>query len=498
MPSATEKLLALYADYNALESAISLMNWDRQVLMPAGGGRARTAHLGILTSKAHALITSDELLKSLESVEQEAEPGSEAAAMAVALRREVDIELKLPAELVDRKARVSSEAYDAWKIAKATNDFNLLAPYYEELFEIARETAEFLTYKDHPYDALIDLYELGATFADAENMFGAIKQPIVDLVKEIEAQGDSIDDSAMIGDWNPETLRQVAEGIIGQIGFDFNRGRLNVSTSAFCSGTSCGDIRMTTRSSNHLKGILSSSLHEMGHALYEQNSPPKWDRTPLAGGISLAVHESQSRFWENIIGRSTSFWQFFLPGLQAAFPSLQSLSPEAFTRAFSKVKPDFIRVGADELTYNLHILVRFELEVELLTRQLAIKDLPEAWNQKYQSYLGITPPTDSLGCLQDVHWSRGSIGYFPTYAMGNLIGGQMWACLQQDIPNTDELMVEGKFRPILDWLIEKVYAKAKLKQPRDLVIDVTGQPMQPDAWLAYATNRYRKLYGLAS
>ncbi len=472
------------------------MNWDRQVLMPSGGAAARTAHVGVLTRKAHALLTSDELRRALERFESEVEPGTEDAAMARALRREVDIETKLPAELVDRKARVSSEAYETWKQAKATNDFPMLAPYLQQLFDIARETAERLGYTDHIYDPLLDLYESGARYTDANAMFKAIKGPIGSLVRRIREVGKPADDTLLCGDWDNERLRSFAERTLATIGFDFERGRLNMAPSAFCSGTSCGDIRMTTRASNHIKGIVSSSLHEMGHALYEQNSPAKWDRTPLGGGISLAVHESQSRLWENIVGRAHGFWACFLPSLQSAFPELTSLGVDDSYRAINTDQPDLVRVGADELTYTLHILVRFELEVEILTNKVRIKDLPEAWNAKYTDYLGITPPTDTLGCLQDVHWSRGSVGYFPTYAMGNLIGAQIWECLQRDLGDTEALMADGNFKPILGWLTEKVYQKAKLLEPKALVTQVTGQPMRPDAWLAYATSKYSDIYGL--
>lgn len=472
------------------------MNWDRQVLMPPGGAAARTAHVGILTSKAHALFTGDEMARALEELEKEATPGSEDAAMVAALRREVDIETKLPAELVERHSRVSSDAYETWKAAKANNDFASLAPYYEQLFDIARETAGLLGFTNHIYDPLIDMYEQGATFADAEAMFKGIKKPIVDLVRAIKEEGRPVEDSLLHGNWDKETLRRFAENTISAIGFDLDRGRLNIAPNAFCSGTSCNDIRMTTRASDHIKGIVSSSLHEMGHALYEQNSPQKWDRTPLAGGISLAVHESQSRLWENIVGRSRGFWTRFLPDIQATCPELGPMDVESFYRAMNKVEPEFVRVGADELTYNLHILVRFELEVEILTNQVKIADLPEAWNAKYTDYLGITPPSDTVGCLQDVHWSRGSIGYFPTYSMGNLIGGQMWARLKEDLGNTDALMAAGNFKPILGWLTDKVYRFGRSIPPRELVTQVTGRPMEPTDWLAYASSKYKDIYSL--
>jgi carboxypeptidase Taq len=494
MPHA--RLRALYADYDALDSAISLLNWDRQVLMPPAGGAARTAHVGVLTRMAHQIITGEELRRALEEAEAAAEPGSVEAAEAQALRREVEVRTKLPLELVERKARVSSDAYETWKRAKAEDDFPALAPYLEELFDIARETSALLGSGGHVYDSLIDLYEEGATCQDAADMFGAIKGPIVDLVREIRENGRPVDDSELRGDWDKERLRAFAESVTGAIGFDLDRGRLNVAPNAFCTNMSIGDVRMTTRASEHVKGIVSSSLHEMGHGLYEQGSPPEWDRTPLAGGISLAVHESQSRLWENIVGRSRGFWRRFLPDLKAAFPGRLSLDTNGFYRAINNVQPDFIRVGADELTYNLHILVRFELEVEILTRQIAIRDLPEAWNAKYTEYLGITPPTNTLGCLQDVHWSRGAVGYFPTYAMGNLIGGQMWQRLTADVPDVEERMAAGDFGPILGWLQERVYAHGKRYQPKELVRRVTGSEMRAEPWLLYARGKYGELYGL--
>lgn len=496
MSTAKEGLLHLYADYNALGAAIGLMNWDRQVLMPPAGAAARTAHVSLLTSRAHALFTSDEMIRALERLEAEAEPGTEDAAMAVALRREVDIETKIPAELIERHSRISSNAYETWKQAKAANDFPLLAPFYEQLFNIARESAELLGYTDHVYDPLIDMYEQGATYADAAAMFQGIKGPIVELVRAIRERGQLVDDGPLCGEWNSETLRHFAERTIAAIGFDFNRGRLNLAPNAFCSGSSSADIRMTTRACDHIKGIVSSSLHEMGHALYEQNSPAKWDRTPLGGGVSLALHESQSRLWENIVGRSRGFWVRFFPDLQKTFTKMSELDSAKFYRAINKVEPDFVRVGADELTYNLHILVRFELEVEILTGQVKIADLPEAWNAKYTEYLGITPPTDTLGCLQDVHWSRGSVGYFPTYAMGNLIGAQIWKCLARDLGDTETLMADGNFAPILGWLTEKVYRRARTLHPRDLVTEITGRPMEPNDWLAYVTAKYGEIYDL--
>jgi len=284
--------------------------------------------------------------------------------------------------------------------------------------------------------------------------------------------------------------------LVQAIGFDFNRGRQDTAPHPFCTGWSVGDIRLTTRYKSYIGSAIFGSLHEAGHGMYEQGTPSKWDLTPLAGGVSLGVHESQSRTWENIVGRSKPFWSHFLPALQAKFPALGGHNLDTFYRAINKVEPSYIRVEADELTYNLHVLVRFEIELDVLTGKLDVKDMPEAWNAKYTEYLGITPRNDAEGCLQDVHWSMGSIGYFPTYSMGNLLSYQIWGALQKDIPNTDELMASGQFGPILEWLKSKVYSQGKYYTPKELVLKVTGKPMDAEDYLAGLGKKYTEIYNL--
>lgn len=495
--SAYAALLDRYRDMQALESALGLMGWDRQVLMPPGGADARSAQTTILSRMLHELTTSDETRTLLERAEAETDPATDEGALLRNFRRDLDIETKLPTDLVTRKAKVSGESYEVWKKARAESDFAAMRPYYQEHFEIVREMSHRLDPDaSHPYDPLFDLYEEGAKTADAQAMFDTIRQPIVDLVKAIVERGAPVPDTFLYGEWDQQALRRASEEITGKIGFDYDRGRLDIAPSAFCGGSGRGDIRMTTKPSEHVKGILSSSLHEMGHGLYEQGSPEKWDRTPLAGGISLAVHESQSRMWENIIGRSQAFWSYFLPVLQGYVPSLANLDVETFCRALNKVQPSLIRVGSDELTYNLHILIRFELEVDIVTGKIQAADLPEAWNAKYTKYLGITPPNDGVGVLQDVHWTRGSIGYFPTYSMGNLIGAQVWATLKKDVPEVDDLMLRGEFGRILGWLQEKIYSQARRYRPQDLVKRVTGETMNAQHWLGYATGKFSAIYEL--
>ena len=492
--SAFERVMAKYRELDALNSAIGLMNWDQQLLMPAGGLSARSEHLLRLSKIRHTILTSDEFRTDLDEAKASGADQDQAAIRI--LLAEVEEATKLPLDLIERKSKVTTDAYQTWRKAKQDNNYSLLAPYYKEVFEIAKETAECLTYKNHPYDALINLYEEDSTFAEAESTLGQIKGPSIELLKAIKGSKVSIDDSFLVRDWNNDRLKMTMERIVRQIGFSLNNGRLDIANNAFCAGSGPGDVRMTTRPSEHIKGIVSSTLHEMGHGLYEQNQRADWAGTPLCGGVSLAVHESQSRTWENVIGRSYPFWKYFWTWFQEQHPFLAEYNVDQFYAAYNKVEPSFIRVGADEISYNLHILVRFEIEVEIITGKLDVKNLPEAWNAKYEEYLGIVPPTDSLGCMQDVHWSKGSIGYFPTYSYGNLIGVQIHNRMLSELPNCDELIQSGNFRPILDWLTEKVYGYGKLMPPKYLVEHIVGEPMKAQPWIDYATTKFSALYQL--
>jgi carboxypeptidase Taq len=488
--SSYQSLLDRYSEINALQKAVALMSWDQQVLMPSGGAKARAEHIASLSRIAHEKLVADETQTLLEKSHCEVEPGTPEEDTLRVLRRTLSIQTKLPTALVEEKTRITSAAYDNWKIARAESDFKRLQPYLERLFEIAGETAELLGYEEHIYDPLIDLFEEGATHDDARRMFEQIKEPIKELVQATPFC--NVDDHGLISDWDQSKLLDFTRGATAQIGFDMHRGRLDLAPNAFCTNFSMADVRMTTRPKQHINGVIFSSFHEMGHGLYEQGSPQEWDRTPLAGGISLGVHESQSRLWENIVGRSKPFWTFFLPQLQARLPQLAGFSVDSFYRAINKVQPGPVRIGSDEMTYNLHILLRFELETEVLTGKVQVKDLPEAWNEKMRDLLGIVPENDGLGVLQDVHWSRGSVGYFPTYTMGNLIGWQVWERLGEEL-EVEELMSTGHFRPILEWLQERIYSKAKRLVPKELLQEVLGGPMEPEGYLRGMERKFASL-----
>lgn len=441
----------------------------------------------------HQKATSEAYGQALAGAAKEVSPGSDEAASVRVMKREFDIQTKLPSALVEEKARVSAEAYDTWKVARAESNFAMMLPFYRRLIEIARETANCRGYTDDPYDALIDLYEEGATHKKAAEVFDRAKGPISQMIAEISANGRPVDDSPLARDWDRPKLLSFMRETVQAIGFDMNRGRLDIAPNAFCTNFAVGDVRMTTRANNHIRGIVSSSLHEMGHGLYEQNQPAEWDLLPICGGAGMSVHESQSRMWENIVGRTLEFWKFFYPKLQAEFPELNTVFVGDFYCMLNRVEPGYFRIGSDELSYNLHIIVRFELESDLISQRLDPKDLPEAWCAKMEQYLGVTPPDDAHGVLQDVHWSRGSFGYFPTYAFGNFIGWQMWERLSEELEYPESLFMSGNFAPILHWFAEKVYRQGKRYPALELIDRVCG-PMTPDAYLRGMATKFSAIY----
>lgn len=485
------------ADVNALNAASAVLDWDQQCFMPEGGAEARAEHVSILSRMSHELFVADETATALDKAKAEVGEGTDDAALLRIVKRNLDLKTKLPAEFVARKTRLGTIGHETWVKARAANDFAAFAPTLAEMFELTREEAELLGYKDHIYDALLDQYEEGATAADARRMFDTLRSPMVQLVKDIQASDVKADDSPLHGDWDKAKQSEFTEMLVRAIGFDMSRGRQDTAPHPFCTNFSVNDVRLTTRYLPFIGSAIFGSLHEAGHGMYEQGSPTEWDRTPLAGGVSLGIHESQSRFWENVIGRSRGFWKRFLPELQTRFPQLTGMDLDTWYVAINKVQPSLIRVEADEVTYNMHTMIRFETECDLLTGTLKVNDLPEAWNAKYTEYLGVTPDSDARGCMQDVHWSAGLIGYFPTYSMGNLLSYQFWNALKKDVANTDALIEAGEFQPILGWLQEKIYRKGSKYPPKELVMQVTGKPMGADDYVEGLSAKYREIYKLA-
>ena len=456
----------------------------------------RAEHSSVLSRLAHEIFVAEETQRAVEEAAKSVEPGSEEAAMLRVVQRNLDVETKLPGELGAERAMLAAKGHEVWVEARAEDDFKKFKPILEQTVDISRRVAGYLGYQDHIYDPVTDQFEEGATKAYWDKMFDSIRQPLVDLVAEIKDSGNQPDDSMLTGDWDESAQRAFSMELLNAIGFDLKRGRLDTAPHPFCTNFSVGDVRLTTRFLSYLPSAIFGTLHEAGHGLYEQGSPMAWDRTPLAGGVSLGWHESQSRTWENIIGRSKPFWHLFLPKLQSAFPALRSLDLETWYRAVNRVQPSLIRVEADEVTYNLHIMIRYEIETAMLAGEIEIEDVPEVWNSKYESYLGITPPNDKNGCLQDVHWSGGMLGYFPTYSMGNILSYQVWGKLQEDLGDTDSLMAAGNFEPILTWLIDKVYSQGQRYQPQELLQRVCGESLNAQPYLDGINKKYRAIYGI--
>lgn len=452
--------------------------------------------MGVLSRMAHETFVSDETQNLLEKSKAEAINEDDVAMLRV-VQRDMDQRTKIPASLVEEKANLGALGHEAWVEARAENNFAKFAPVLEKMFDICRQEAEHLGYTDHIYDALTDLYEEGATKKGWDQMFDSVRKPLVDLVSRIKERGRQADDSFLYGNWDETAQSEFTQFLAREVGYDFNRGRQDTAPHPFCTNWSVNDVRITTRFKPYLASAIFGTLHEAGHGMYEQGSPQEWDLTPLAGGVSLGIHESQSRTWENIVGRSKAFWSRYLPMLEEKFPGLEKADLDTFYKAINKVEPSFIRVEADEVTYNLHIMVRFEVECALLNQELAVKDLPEFWNAKYQEYLGITPESDTVGCLQDVHWSQGSVGYFPTYSMGNLLSYQLWECLERDLGDADKLIANGEFAPILGWLQDKVYRAGKKYPPAELMTRVTGRALDAQPYLNGITKKYEAIYGLA-
>ena len=405
---------------------------------------------------------------------------------------------KIPTALVAEFARHIALSQEIWAKARATSDFNAFAPALEKMIELTRQQAEHLGYKDHIYNALLDAYEPGARHADIAAMFTDMKPHLVALTREISERGAPVDDAPVHGDFPIAKQKVLTHEVIAALGYDLNRGRQDEAKHPFCSSFSRDDVRITTRfNAGFLPQALYASLHETGHALYEQGSPAEYESTALAGGTSLGVHESQSRLWENLVGRSRAFSHYLFPKLQENFPNaLSGVDAETYYRAVNKVSPSLIRVEADEVTYNLHILLRFEIESDLMTGVLSVADLPDAWNAKMREYLGITPPDNARGVLQDIHWSIGLIGYFPTYSIGNLLSAQLWHAVKKSLPDLDAQVGRGEFAPLLDWMRQNVHRHGHKYPPGELVPKATGEPLTSRYYVDYLTAKYRDIYRL--
>ncbi len=489
------------AEIHDLNKVAAMLNWDQRTQMPARGGRVRAEQMATLGQIAHEKFISDEigrLLDELRPYEESLPYDSDDASLIRVTRRDWDKARRVPAELRAQMARTASLASEAWVEARQRSQFDVFAPHLQKNIELKHRYVEYHDESEHVYDILLDDYEPGMKTLDVRRVFDDLKQDLVPLIAAVAERGRPVDDSCLRGSFPAEQQRAFVTGIIKGFGFKDDSWRLDPTVHPFATSAGTTDIRITTRYYPDSVGpALFGSMHECGHGLYENGISPALERTPLCRGISLGLHESQSRLWENLVGRSRPFWHHFYPRLQAAFPAtFGALDQEMFYRAINKVQPSLIRVEADEATYNLHVILRFELEQEIMEGKLRVAELPEAWNARMQAYLGVSVPDDAHGVLQDIHWSSGYIGYFPTYTLGNIISCQIWEKALAAMPDLYQQFERGEFQTLREWLRENLHRHGRKFTPTEMLQRLVGGPIDVGPYVRYLTNKLADIYQL--
>jgi carboxypeptidase Taq len=492
------QLKSILGEIYDLNAAKSLLGWDHQTYMPKGGVKDRSEQIATLARLAHQKSTSGELgslLEKLDNYSKQLDPDSDDACLLTQVKRIFDKENRIPTSWITEFSRITTLGQSAWENSKRKSDFSIFLPHLQEIILRRQEYASFFQPYQHIYDPQLDDFEPGMTTIDVQEIFYPLRETQVDIIQRI-AESFQVENKFLHQSFDENNQWKFGVDVITALGFDWERGRQDRSVHPFTSGFGLGDTRITTRlDPDNLNTGLFGTLHECGHALYEQGIDPAIRRSPLAAGASSAVHESQSRLWENIVGRSLPFWQYFYPKLQHKFQSqLANINLATFYKGINIVKPSNIRIQADEATYNLHIMLRVDLEIALLEGSLAVKDLPDAWNAKMKSYLGVVPPDDASGVLQDVHWSSGLIGYFPTYALGNLVASQLWEKMEEDIPTIYEDISRGTFISILEWLRQNIHRHGSKYLPTELIRRVTGTGINSKSYLHYLKKKYGEIY----
>jgi carboxypeptidase Taq len=498
-----EELLRRLGEISDLGRARALLAWDERTHMPPGGGEARAEQLATLTRTRHELLSSDRLGSLLDRLRPAAEGmayDSDEASMVRAATREWDKARRVPAELRAEIARAGSLAERAWVQAKGGSDFALFLPSLERNVELKRRYLECFDDAEHPYDPLLDDFEPQMTTAEIRPVLDQLREGLRPLVAEIAERPDAVDSSCLHGAFPLDAQQRLVQGLVADFPIDQGSWRLDTTVHPFATAISTTDIRLTTRyDETYLGAALWSALHEAGHGIYENGIAPGLRRTPLCRPVSLGVHESQSRTWENWVGRSRPYLRHIHPRLRDEFPEpFATVDPEALYRASNRVVPSLIRMEADEVTYNLHIALRFELELEIFEDRLALAELPEAWNTRTREYLGIDVPDHARGVLQDVHWAAGSFGYFPTYSLGNVIAGQIWALAAEALPDLDEQIGRGELEPLRDWLRERLYRHGGKFTPAETIERVCGAPLSVEPYLDQMRRKMGEIYDLTA
>jgi carboxypeptidase Taq len=498
VPDRFGELLGKLGQIADLDSAASLLGWDEETKMPPAGAPARAEARATLSRISHELLVSEELgalLEELRPFEESHDRESFEASVIRVARRDYEKATRIPPSLRAELTRQASLGYRAWLAAREANDYDVFLPQLERGLELLHEQVACFEVEDDPYDVLLDDYEPGMKTAEVEAVFDRLK---AELVPMLAAVTEPVDDACLRGTFPPDAQRRFALEVLTEWGMSEDSWRLDDTVHPFASGCSPSDIRITARfHERDLHGVL-SCLHEFGHGLYEHQVDPAFVRTPLAHGVSSAFHESQSRMWENLVGRNLATWRHFYPRLQTALPSFDGVPLETFVRALNRVEPTMRRVDADEVTYCLHIILRFELERDLLSGAVTPRDLPEAFDAKMREYLDLQPPTPMDGVLQDVHWAEILFGYFPTYALGNVVSVQLWQRAESDLGDLDALFERGEFAPLREWLREQVHRHGRVFEPKELLERAAGVPLDPEPYLAYLRRKLESLYGVAA
>ena len=495
MQTPAERLFALWGEIRDLETASLLLEWDLETYMPPKGQEARGHVLSTLAGARHAKLIAPELADAIAAASASAEPDSELAVQAAEARRKHERAARVPTELAKALAAAATQGFASWHRARSENDWSLFEADLEHIVDLRRQQAAAIDPAGSPYDVLIDDFEPGAKAGEIAPVFDELRKELVPLVRAVAASGHTVDESPVQGQLDPDAQLAFSRGIAEQMGFDFEGGRLDRAPHPFCQSFGTGDVRLTWRHlPDDLRSALFGIMHEAGHGLYEQGLPADWDRTPIGCAQSMTLHESQSRLWENLVGRSRPFWNWALPALHAHFPAKRDVTVDALWPALHTVRPSLIRVEADEATYNLHIIVRFEIERRLFAGDIAVRDLPAVWDNTYEELLGVRSPDAANGVLQDIHWSGGMFGYFPTYALGNLVAAQLFEAAERNLGSQDDAFARGDFGPLLNWLREHVHRHANRHSVSDIVERATGKPLTAAPFLTYIKGIAAEVY----
>lgn len=499
MQTTYEALEQRWAEIKDLEHGLAVLGWDQEVMMPSGGAALRAHTLATLTGVVHERRTANDLVQLVNRLHRKRKELKPQQRRGVELAHDAIRKAALvPASLAKRIALQESRNVETWRRAREDRDFKPFASDLATMIELKAELAQRVSGGKRPYDALIDEFEAGGTQAQFDPLLTRLKDVTVPLLQRVVASDLETDLSPLVGRFDVEAQRTFARSIVTAMGIDLGRGRMDLSTHPFCGGVGPDDVRMTSRYDPHdMRGGLFGAIHEAGHGLYEQGLSSRRARTPLGGAISMSIHESQSRLWENNVARSRPFWKHWLPKLRRAHPQLKGLKLDTVWRAANHMTPSMIRVEADELTYNLHIVLRYEIERDLFAGSLAVKDLPERWNESMRELLGVVPRHDAEGVLQDIHWAMGLFGYFPTYSLGNLYAAQFMEAAREQLPDLDERLAEGDLGPLRAWLQDKIHKHDRVHDAAACVKRVTGRPLGTDAFERYIGAKIDALHGPA-